>query len=196
MKKLLIATTRKGKLAEFKDILKDLKFKFLTLKDIKFPNLEPKETGKTFAENAIIKAKFYGRKSGLLTLADDSGLIVKSLPAKLGIKSKRYAPGTDIDCYQKLLKEMKHMKGEQRQAKFIAAVCFFDPKIDKVKVTQGECLGSIAKQPKGKNGFGYDPIFIVKTKNKHFAQLTLNEKNQVSHRAKALKKMLKHLKKI
>jgi non-canonical purine NTP pyrophosphatase (RdgB/HAM1 family) len=194
MKKLLIATRRKGKLAEIKEILKDLNFKLLTLEEISFPPIEPKEDGSTFSENAEIKARFYGKKTGLLTLADDSGLRVKALPHKLGLKTKRYAPGTDRDRYQQLLKEMENIPAKRRKAQFVAAVCLFNPKINQFKIEQGFCQGKIAQQAKGKRGFGYDPIFIVKSLNKHFAELSLEEKNNVSHRAKAIRKIKKYLK--
>ena len=194
MKKILIATSRKGKMEEFKGILKGLNFKFLTLADLSQSFPEPEETGRTFAENAVIKAKFYGKKSGLLTLADDSGLLVPALSGKLGVKSKRYAKGSDQNRLQKLLKEMASFPESKRRAKFISCVAFFNPKGGKLKITKGVCYGQIATKPKGNYGFGYDPIFIVAGLNKHFAELTLTEKNQVSHRALALQKMKKFLK--
>ncbi len=193
-KTLLIATRRKGKLKEFKEILKTLKFKLLTLKDINFPKIEPKESGKTLAENAVIKAKFYGQKAGLLTLADDTGLWVKALPTKLGVKTKRYAQGTDIDRYQKLLDEMQDVPEKKRVACFISSICLFDPRTGKLNLVQGVCQGKIAHQAKGKYGFGFDPVFVVKNLNKHFAELSLEEKNKISHRAKALKKIIPFLK--
>lgn len=196
MQQLLIATTRKGKMDEFLGILKNLKFKFLTLKDINFPPIEPKETGQVFKENAQIKAKFYGKKSGLLTLADDSGLLVAALPDKLGVKTKRYAPGTDKNRYEKLLKKMEKVKVKQRRADFISSVALYDPKKNAiVKTAQGTCQGSIGFKPKGTNGFGFDPVFVVKKTGKHFAQLSFEEKNQISHRAIALKKIKPYLQK-
>lgn len=196
MKKLLIATTRKGKIDEFLGILKDLRFEFLSLKDINFPEIEPEETGKNFAENSQIKARFYGTKTDLLTLADDSGLLVKALPGKLGIKTKRYAPGTDKNRYLKLLQEMKNFSGEKRKAQFVAAVSLYNPqKHAIVKTTLGICEGQISFRPKGKNGFGFDPVFVVAKLSTHFAQLTLEEKNKISHRALALLKIKPWLKK-
>jgi len=192
-KTILIATTKKGKLNEFKEALKDLKFNFLTLKDINFPKIQPKENGKTFKENSIIKARFYGKRANLMTLSDDSGLLVDALPNKLGIKTKRYAKGTDKNRYKKLLKKMVNVPRKERKARFISAVTFYNPKTDKLVTTQGICDGKIAFKPQGLNGFGYDPIFIVKELNKHFAELTLEEKNKISHRAKALEKMKKYL---
>jgi len=194
MNKLLIATFRKGKLDEFFGVLGDLKIKLLTLEDINFPKIEPKEIGKTFIANAVIKAKFYGQKTGLLTLADDSGLQVKALPNKLGVKTKRYASGKDKDRWQKLLKEMINVPDTKRQAQFVSAVALFNPGTNGLKTAQGICKGKIARYAKGNHGFGYDPIFIVAKLNKHFAELTLEEKNQISHRGHSLKKIKKYLK--
>lgn len=203
MNKLLIATRRQGKLKEFKAILKDLNLHLLTLADINFPNIEPEENGQSFKENAEIKAKFYGQKAKLPTLADDSGLIVDVLPNKLGVRTKRYTPGTDKDRYLKLLQELTKAPNNKRTARFKAAISFYDPKKnDIVKTTIGTCEGKISQKPKGKNGFGFDPVFIPNNKdkinknlkNKHLAQLTLNQKNKISHRSKALKKITKYLK--
>lgn len=194
MKILLIATREKGKMDEFFNILKDLKYKLVTLNDINFPKTEPKEKNNLFTENAIIKAKYYGIKSGLPTLADDSGLIVDALPGKLGVRSKRYKKGTHLDRFKQLLKDLKNVEPNKRTARFIAAVAFFDPKTKTLKVAEGICEGSIALAPKGSYGFGYDPVFIVKALGKHFAEITMEEKNRISHRGKALRKIKKYLK--
>jgi XTP/dITP diphosphohydrolase len=196
MKKLLIATRNKGKFKEFLGILKNLPFEFLFLDDVsqKIPlAFEIKETGKTFKENAILKAKAYAKKSGLLTLADDSGLCVDFLKGKPGVASHRFGQGSDKDRNEKLLKLMEKVPKDQRKAKFVSAICLYNPLNGKTIISRGICSGEIAFKPKGDNGFGYDPVFIVKGLNKHFAELTVTEKNQVSHRAKALRKMLKHL---
>lgn len=194
MRKLLIATREKGKMDELQSIIGRLNFKLVTLTDINFPNTEPSEKNHSFAENALIKAKYYGSKSGLKTLADDSGLIVDALPGKLGVRSKRYKKGTDIDRYKQLLKDLKNIPPAKRTARFVSAVAFYDPQTKTTKVTQGICEGSIAFTPKGSYGFGYDPVFIVKALNKHFAEISMEEKNRVSHRGNALRKMLKFLK--
>jgi XTP/dITP diphosphohydrolase len=188
---LLVATNNQGKMREFKGVLKDLDLKLVSLADIGFKSKEPEETGKTFIDNAVLKAKFYGKKTNLPTLADDSGLLVDALPDKLGLKTKRYAAGSDKDRYLKLLAELKNISKPQRTARFKAAIAFFHPQKNILKTVVGVCQGRIAFESKGKHGFGYDPVFIVKDLDKHFAQLTLSEKNQVSHRAKALKKMKK-----
>lgn len=194
VKKLLVATREKGKLDELLDILGDLDFKIVTLEDINFPNMEPREKNNSFTENAAIKAKFYGKKSGLLTIADDSGLIVDALPNKLGVRSKRYKKGTDIDRYNKLLKDLEKIPKEKRRARFISAVAVYDPQTKEINTIEGICEGEISFKPKGSHGFGYDPVFIVAGLNKHFAQLTMEEKNQISHRAKALIKIKPRLK--
>ena len=197
MRKLLIATANKGKFAEFFGILKNLPFQLLTLKDIIIPqNFQVKETGKTLAENAVLKAKAYGKLSGLLTLADDTGLYVDNLAGRPGVATHRYAHGSDENRYQKLLKKLKGVSQVNRGAKFISAIALFDPKSNIIKVTTGECYGWIADRPKGTHGFGFDPVFVVEDLGKHFAELSLAEKNQVSHRAKALQKMKKILLKL
>ena len=217
IKTLLIATRNKGKFNEFVGILKDLPFKLIFLNDLPrfldsstsevdysrnlgtcsiskaklFNNV--KETGSTFEENAVLKAKTYGKMSGLLTLADDSGLCVDYLDGGPGVKSRRFSSGNDKDRYQKLLKIMEKMPKKDRKAKFISVICLYNPQNRNIIITSGECPGEIAFKPKGKHGFGFDPVFIVEGLDKHFAELTLEEKNQVSHRAKALKKIKKFL---
>ena len=222
MKTLLIATKNKGKFNEFVGVLKNLPFKLIFLDEIpRFLEMSTseveysrnlgtcstfgtfgvkravkrivKETGKTFEENAAIKAKAYGKMSGLLTLADDSGLCVDFLKGKPGIKSRRYAKGSDQARFEKLLKEMRNVSKEKRQAKFISAIALYNPKNKKIIVKKGECRGKIAFKPKGRRGFGFDPVFIVDGLDKHFAELTLEEKNSVSHRARALRKMRKNI---
>lgn len=191
MKKLLIATRSKGKLGEIQDILGDLPVKLLLLDDIKkIPrDFDVEETGKSLKENAILKAKTFGKMSGILTLADDSGLFVDALPDKLGILTKRYAKGSDKNRYEELLRELKGLPVEKRKAKFACVVCLYSPQSDKLIIRQGECLGFIAEKPKGKHGFGFDPVFIVEKLGKHFAELTRTKKNQVSHRARAVGKI-------
>ena len=194
--KILIATRNKGKFTEFVEILKDLPFELLFLDDVvdKVPSdFDVKETGKTFEENAVLKAETYGKMSGLLTLADDSGLCVDYLDGGPGVKSHRFAIGNDKDRYEKLLELMKKVPKKDRKAKFISVICLYNPQNRNIIITSDECRGEIAFKPKGKHGFGFDPVFIVEDLDKHFAELTLEEKNQVSHRAKALKKIKKFL---
>jgi XTP/dITP diphosphohydrolase len=191
--KLLIATTRKGKIEEIKEVLKDLKLQLLTLKDIGFFHTEPAEVGKTYRANAIIKAKFYGNKTNLPTYSDDTGLEVDTLPNKLGLKSKRYTYGTDQDRVQKLLSEMKNIPKNKRTARFITVTALYHPQSKKVVTFRGVCHGKITHQAKGVNGFGYDPIFIPQGLAKTNAQLTLGEKNKYSSRSKAVRKLRNYL---
>jgi len=195
VRKLLIATHNLNKFQEFLEALQDLPFNFFKLNDLgeKFFNFKFKETGRTFVENAILKAKTFGRASGCLTLADDSGLCVDYLKGKPGINSHRFGKGSDEDRYQKLLKMMSGVSLAKRRAVFICALVLFDPVKEMIEISKGKCQGKIAFKPQGEGGFGYDPIFIVDGLNKHLAQLSLAEKNQVSHRGKALKKIRKRL---
>jgi len=193
MRKLLVATKNKGKFKELYGILEDIPCEITTL-DKAGIDFDIKETGKTFSENAILKAKEYAKLSGLLTLADDSGLCVDYLCGLPGINSARYIKGTDKDRYEHLLKQLENVPINKRTAVFVSIVALFDPKTKKTITKSGECRGSIAFEPKGANGFGYDPIFIVDKVNKHFAELSFKEKNQVSHRAKALRKIRRCLK--
>lgn len=194
MKKILvIATRRKEKIREIKELFQNLALKIISLADINFPQIEPEETENSYQGNAILKARFYGLKSGLSVLADDTGLEIDALPGKLGVKSKRYLKGSDKDRYQKLLQEMSKIPKGKRQARFITVLAFFNPNNDSLKTTKGICQGRIAFNAQGVNGFGYDPVFIVDKLNKRNSELTLTEKNQVSSRAKAANKMKQYL---
>lgn len=192
-KALLIATRNQGKFEEIKQFLQSLNFRLISLKDHNSPNLKVKEKGSSFKENAEVKARFYGEKTGYLTLADDSGLLVDALPGKLGTKSKRYTLGSDKKRKEKLLKELKILPKNKRGARFITVLALFDPKSGQLKTARGVCEGSIAFQSRGKHGFGYDSVFIAKGLKKHLAQLSLEEKNQISARGQALKKIKKIL---
>lgn len=198
MRKLLIATRNKGKFLEIKKVLKELPFEFFNLDDIKkiSKDFEVKETGRDFLENAVLKADAFGKISGLLTLADDSGLEVKVLGGRPGVLSSRYTKGTDEDRYRRLLEELKDVPKEKRDAQFRCVTAIFDPKTKKLETCQGVCKGKIAKKPRGKYGFGYDPIFYLPQLRKTMAQLKLEAKNRISHRAKALRKAKKLLKRL
>lgn len=197
MKKLLIATTSRGKLKEFKLLLKDLNLKLVCLNDFaKLGKFRVKENGQTFEQNAVIKAKAYGNLLNLPTLADDSGLCIKALNGGPGLYTARYSSGTDKKRWQKLLEQMSGVKEADRAAYFISSVALFDPKLKRAWTKTGRCYGKIALSPKGKRGFGYDPIFKVRGAEKHFAQLSVAEKNHFSHRAKAIfkiKPLIKYL---
>lgn len=195
MQTLLIATSNKNKIKEIKDILSDFPFKLLTLKDINFRD-KASETGKSFMENAILKAKFVGEKTKMLTLAEDSGLEVDVLGGRPGICSARYCKGTDLDRINKLLKELKGISKEKRTARFHTVVALFNPQTRKTVTFEGVSNGYITDKSIGKNGFGYDPVFFNFDLNKTNAQVSFKEKNRVSHRVRALLKTKEELKKL
>ncbi len=194
MRKLLVATRNKGKFLEIKKALENLPFEFLSLDGVeKIPkDFEVKEGGASFLENAVLKAKTFAEMSGLLTLADDSGLEVKALDGRPGVYSSRYA-ATDEERNKKLLGELKDIPKEKRDAQFRCLVAIFDPKTKKLETCEGICKGEIAQEPKGSYGFGYDPVFYLPKFDKTMAQLKTEEKNKISHRGRALKKARKIL---
>ena len=188
MQELLIATRNKKKLEEIKDILKDLNLKITSIDD--YPDLpQVEEDGKTFQANALKKAATIAMYTKKLTLGEDSGLQVKALNNEPGIYSARFSgPGaTDEKNNTKLLKLLKNVPLKKRQARYRCFVALVDgEKI--VAVVEGSCLGLIALKPKGKNGFGYDPLFLIPRFKKTFGELSPDVKSQISHRARALKK--------
>ncbi len=192
---LLIATSNLGKTKEITQVLKDLPLKIKNLKE--FPNIEsPKEKGKTFFENAFLKAKYYAEKTGLICLADDSGLEVDILNKAPGIYSSRFAgeKATDEENNKKLLELLKGVPLEERKARFICVMVVYHPKGKYIK-TEGIWEGLIGFEPKGNYGFGYDPLFLVPEYNyqKTAAELSVEEKNKISHRGKALNLLKKIL---
>ena len=193
MLEILIATNNLGKVKEIKDILDGRQIKILTMKD--FPHL-PKieEDGKTYQENAFKKARKISEYSGKICLADDSGLEIEYLKEKPGIYSSRWG-NSDEERINKVLKLLENVPINKRNAKFVCAavLVFPDGKIYKVKE---ECKGSITFDPKGESGFGYDPIFLVPEYNKTFAELGDKIKNRISHRSKAIRKMINIIKEI
>lgn len=184
MEKLLIASHNINKINEFKDVLKNFKIEMYSLKDLDDYE-EVLETGKTFKENAFIKAEYYGRKHNMLTISDDSGLEVESLNNRPGIHSKRYSNNGDDANNKKILMEMK--EETNRKARFKTVLCLYNPK-GNPHYFEGVMEGEITTEPKGNEGFGYDPIFLITKYNKTFAELGNSIKNQISHRAKALMK--------
>ncbi len=189
MFELVLATNNKGKIKEIKEIWKGMNIKFYTLED--FEGMLPvEESGETFEENAVKKATEVARITGKLTLADDSGLEVDVLNNEPGVKSSRYADdnATDMENIIKLLDKMKDVPPERRGARFVCVVALADK--DKVITTvNGSCEGVISKEPCGGGGFGYDPIFVRMDYGKTFAELDLEVKNKISHRARALEKI-------
>ena len=189
MRELLIATGNAGKLHEILDALGAVPFTVVSLSDEnERVRSYVEETGETFEENAILKARTYGARSGKLTLAEDSGLEVEALDGRPGILTARYARGTDEDRYRKLLGEMRDIPDDKRAAQFKAAVAIYDPEDGRVRTCEGLFVGHITKQPQGSGGFGYDPVFYSEELKKSAAEMTVAEKNTVSHRGRAIQK--------
>ena len=190
--RLLLATSNLHKLREIRAILSKTKsLELLTLRD--FPQFKiPEETGATFKENAILKAVSAAKELHIMTLADDSGLVVPALDDSPGIYSSRYAGenATDKENLEKLIKELQNIKPEKRQARFECAMALCGEKGNLIKCVTGTCEGSLILEPRGNKGFGYDPIFIKYDYNKTMAELTEDVKNRVSHRRRAFDKIL------
>jgi XTP/dITP diphosphohydrolase len=185
MPRLLLATTNKGKAAEYCDLLKGLDFELVTL-DRAGISLEADENYNTLKENARHKAAFYAELGGLLTLADDSGLEVDALNGEPGVRSSRYAGdnATDSDRVDFLLKKLKDIPQQKRTARFRCVIAVARPG-GPVETAEGICDGYIALEPRGSNGFGYDPIFYLPDYNKTIAELPPEVKNLISHRGRA-----------
>jgi len=186
--RLLLATKNKGKLHEYQSLLKGIPFETVTLAD-QFISAEVAETGKTFEENATLKATSLAAISGLLSLADDSGLEVDVLGGEPGSLSHRYAGdnATDADRVNFILSKLKGVPEKRRVAQFRCVIAIAEP-YGRVELCSGVCRGFITTVPRGNQGFGYDPIFYVPELKKTMAELTLEEKNRVSHRARAAEK--------
>lgn len=185
---LILATNNKGKVREYKEILEPLGF-CVTSQGEAGINIEAEETGKTFSENAYIKAKAIYDIKKTYVLADDSGLVVDALDGRPGVYSARYAePGKRCD---KILSELEGVSFEKRTARFLCSICLIKPNGDVLSV-EGRCEGRIGYDKKGENGFGYDPIFLFGDKT--LAEMTDYEKNSVSHRGNAVKALIAALK--
>ena len=188
-KKVLLATRNRGKVREIRKVLKGLGIRIQSLHDL--PGApEINEDGNSFSENALKKARFYAALSGMLTISDDSGVEVDALKGQPGIYSARYAGegASDQDNIQKLLKEMEGIPTSKRGARFKCSIAIVSPDGTEA-VAEGSCKGKIGFREVGKRGFGYDPLFILPQYGKTMAQFTLEEKNRISHRGKALRKL-------
>ena len=188
---MIVATRNKGKIREIREAMKGLGLRIHTLSD--FPVVpEIKEDGESFAENALEKGRFYSRYFGKMTIADDSGLEVDGLNGLPGIYSARYAGGkaSGQENNRKLLREMEGLPISKRGARFKCVLAVVSPDGRKV-IAEGSCRGRIGFREKGKRGFGYDPLFVLPKYGKTMAELSLEEKNRVSHRGKALRKLKK-----
>jgi XTP/dITP diphosphohydrolase len=185
--RILIATHNAGKLREYQELLANLPIELVTLESLAITEA-PGETGKSFEENARLKARAYARASGLMTLADDSGLEVDALNGAPGIHSARYggdAAPDDEARYRLLLSNLEGVPNPARAARFRCVVALATPQGD-IHTAEARCEGHIGHEPMGEHGFGYDPVFIVAERGVTMAQLPPDEKNRISHRAKAL----------
>ncbi|MGI2335691.1 MAG: XTP/dITP diphosphatase [Dehalogenimonas sp.] len=182
---LLLATNNPGKVKEYTELFTGAGFYLVTPKD-KGMEIDPVETGQTFAENAVIKAEVLSAASGLLTLADDSGLEVDALGGAPGVRSARYAGdgATDADRNALLLENMKDISEPQRTARFRCAIAIAGSG-HRTQVVEGVVEGIITDKPRGSGGFGYDPVFYLPELGCTMAELTPEEKNGLSHRARA-----------
>ena len=185
MRNLLLATTNQHKLEEYRAIFSDLPFKLVSLSDI-HPDLDVEETGSTFAENAALKARTYAEASGLLTLADDSGLEIDALEGAPGVYSARFAgrETSYAERFRIILERLKGLPMEQRTARFRCAIALAEPS-ELIRIVEGTIEGVIADSPRGDYGFGYDPIFLVPELGKTTAELPPEQKNFISHRGRA-----------
>jgi XTP/dITP diphosphohydrolase len=195
-KKLLLATSNKGKAREYRALLRGVPYEITTMAEQGF-TMDIEETGASFEENARLKATSLAAASGLLSLADDSGLEVDALGGEPGVRSNRYAgeDASDEDKYLFLLDKLKDVPDEKRTARFRCVIAIVAPD-GKVELCYGECRGIITNEPKGENGFGYDPVFFIPELGKTMAELKPEEKNRISHRARAAEKAREELMKI
>ncbi len=190
--KIILASNNKNKIAELKQILSPLGYEVISQSEAGV-NIEIEETGTTFEENSMLKAKAVYEISKMAVIADDSGLEVDFLDKAPGVYSHRYAGenATDKDRCKKILDELNDVSDEKRTARFVCVISYIDSN-GKSSVMRGECEGIIGKEMKGDNGFGYDPIFMIGDRS--FAEISSEEKNKISHRANALKKLTEKLK--
>ncbi len=185
LRPLLLATTNRHKVEEFQAIFSDLPFQLLSLRDVHL-NMEVEETGKTFQENSVLKALAYARASGMLTLADDSGLEIDALGGEPGVYSARFAGEQTPyeERFQIILARLQGLPAERRTARFRCIITIADP-MGYYRSVEGKIEGVIADHPAGMHGFGYDPIFLVPQLGKTAAELAPEQKNEISHRGRA-----------
>lgn len=192
--KILLATQNQGKVRELQDMLSDAQIEVLSLRDVS--NWEDvEETGSTFAENAALKAHAAAEKTGYISLADDSGLEVDALGGAPGVYSARYAgePKDDERNNDKLLEALQDVPDEKRTGRFRCALVIVTPEGQEF-LTEGTVEGRILHARRGQEGFGYDPLFFVSDFGRTMAELTMSQKNKISHRAQAMQKAIPILK--
>jgi XTP/dITP diphosphohydrolase len=196
MPELLLATSNSGKIREYRFLLDGLGYQITTLAEEGIAKTVT-ESGNNYEQNARLKAIAYAKLSQLTALADDSGLEVDALNGEPGVKSARFAgeAATDAEKVNLLLAKLKGVPWDRRTASFKCVIAIATPK-GQTKVCYGECQGIIALEAKGENGFGYDPIFFLPEIGKTMAELPLEMKNQISHRARAIQKARQVLKQL
>ena len=192
IKELIFASRNQGKIDEIRSILAPLGIRVLSGKDLDLPDVE--ETGKTFEENAYIKALAAAKSKNISCIADDSGLCVDAIGGRPGVYTARYAPDRDFNKgMDKLLQELAETKSNNRAAHFACVIVLAHPN-GPYKAFEGRVDGQIATQKSGHQGFGYDPIFIPTGFSRSFAEFSSVEKNKISHRGRALQKFIAYLK--
>lgn len=186
MRKILIATSNVGKFKEIVAELEDLQFDFVNLKNLKLDKFEADEPHSTTWQNALEKAKFFAKKSGLLTIAEDTGIFVDYLNGEPGVKTKRYAGATVKESVEKVLEKLQGVPEKKRGAYFEATGCIYNPDTGSFSIFTGKTSGIITKKihQTSREGMGYDSVFYFPALKKTFAELSLLEKNRVSHRGK------------
>lgn len=185
MRTLLLATTNEHKLIEFRAIFRDLPWQLLSLRDVQIET-DVEETGTTFEENALLKARFYAQAANMLALADDSGLEIDALGGAPGVYSARFA-GRDTpypERFRLLLARLQGVPQAQWTARFRCAIALAEP-TGYTQVVEGTIEGVVTEHPRGENGFGYDPLFFVPEIGKTTAEMASDEKHQISHRGRA-----------
>ena len=196
MTKLLIASNNSGKLREYRTLLRDFDYELLTPLQLGI-DLQVDENGQTYKENASLKAVAFAQKSGCITLADDSGLEVDALNGLPGIHSARFSPksgANDADRRLFLLEKLKD-KPQPWTARFCCSIVLV-PQMGDLRFSEGFCYGEIIPEERGENGFGYDPIFLIPKMGRTMAELSLQEKNLLSHRALAVNSAKSHLREL
>lgn len=185
--RLLVATKNRGKLEEFRRILAGLDVELVSADELGLPDVD--ETGETFEANAILKAKAQAEASGLMALADDSGLEVDALGGAPGVRSARYADGGGAEAnVRKLLAALDDVPDDRRGARFRCVIALADPGGplgDRIELAEGRCEGRIARAPSGSGGFGYDPVFVPEGLDRTMAEISAKTKDDISHRGRA-----------
>lgn len=192
MRKVVVATNNGNKVKEFKEIFKPLNIEIVSLRDLNI-DIDVEETGATFQENAILKAKGIYEVAKVPVISEDSGLCIDVLDGRPGVYSKRYYDGkTEYEGNLMILEELKGIPKENRTARYVAALCYYDG--HNLITTEGLCEGIIADRTIGTNGFAYDPIFIATCYGKTFGELSEVEKNCISHRKRGIDVLLEKIK--